>query len=250
MTSHSDVRSSDRLDTLPTPATALTIGAHSDDAEFGAGGTLARWAGEGCVVSMLIVTDGSKGTWNPDLAPQELAEAREAEQKAAAATLGVTGELIHLPYVDGEIEYSMELRGVLCRWIRVLRPQVVLTHDPWRRYMLHPDHRAVGWGAIDGVVAARDHLFFPEQGLEKHRPDAILLWSADDPDYWEDIGSTFDVKIEALLQHLSQIRSTMNVTEDGQEGRAEFINRMREWAATQGQRPGLALAESFKLIRP
>ncbi|MGH8926926.1 MAG: PIG-L deacetylase family protein, partial [Acidimicrobiia bacterium] len=125
-----------------------------------------------------------------------------------------------------------------------------LSHDPWRRYMLHPDHRATGFAAIDGVVAARDHLFYPELGLEKHRPDAILLWAADKPDYWEDIEPTFEVKIAALLRHSSQTRTTMSDAASSAEARAAFITRMREWAATNGQPVGLPLAESFKVLRP
>ncbi|HJQ94527.1 MAG TPA: PIG-L family deacetylase [Acidimicrobiia bacterium] len=235
---------------LPTPKQALTIGAHPDDAEFGSGGTLARWAQNGCEVSMLVVTDGSKGSWDPAIAPDQLARSRMEEQEKAAAVLGVEGELVHLGYIDGELEYSMELRRQICMWIRRLRPEIVLSHDPWRRYMLHPDHRATGWGAIDGVVAARDHLFFPELELEKHRPEAILLWGADEPDYWEDISSTFDQKIEALLCHSSQAETSMSKADSDEDGRTQFLARMREWAQTQGEAAGLDLAESFKLLRP
>ncbi len=235
---------------LPTPARALTIGAHPDDAEFGSGGTLARWAAQGCEVSMLIVTDGSKGSWDPNISGSALASARQAEQARAAEVLGATGELVHLGYVDGELEYSMELRRRLCEWIRRLRPEVVLSHDPWRRYMLHPDHRATGIGAVDGIVAARDHLFFPELGLEKHRPEAFLLWSADEPDYWEDIASTFEQKIDALLCHSSQTETSMSNAESDQTGRSAFLERMRVAAAANGETSGYALAEAFKLIRP
>ncbi len=235
---------------LTTPKRALTIGAHPDDAEFGAGGTLARWAQDGCEVSMLVVTDGSKGSWDPTIAPDQLARARIEEQAKAAAVLDAKGELVHLGYVDGELEYSMDLRRRICMWIRRLQPEVVLSHDPWRRYMLHPDHRATGWGAIDGVLAARDHLFFPELGLAKHRPDAILLWGADQPDYWEDVSSTFDQKIEALLCHSSQAETSMSNADSNEDGRTQFLDRMREWAASQGEAPVLELAESFKLLRP
>jgi LmbE family N-acetylglucosaminyl deacetylase len=134
--------------------------------------------------------------------------------------------------------------------IRRLRPNVVLSHDPWKRYMLHPDHRATGMGTIDGVVAARDHLFFPELGLEKHRPDAILLWGPDESDYWEDIAPTFDVKITALLCHSSQTQSTMNDATNGDEARAAFVERMTEWSARNGAAVGLPMAECFKLLRP
>lgn len=239
-----------RPDPLAVPVRALTVGAHPDDAEFGAGGTLSRWAAAGCEVSIVVVTDGSKGTWDPEATPTQLAVARQAEQKAAAAVLGATGEIVHLGHVDGELEYSMELRKAVCEWVRRLRPEVVLTHDPWRRYMLHPDHRATGWAGIDGVVAARDHLFFPELGYAKHRPAALLLWAADEPDYWEDIEDTFANKIDALLCHSSQGQSTMNDAGAGADTRAVFVERMRRWSKEQGAAVGLSLAESFKLIRP
>ena len=247
---YSDAIVANRPDPLPIPERALTIGAHPDDAEFGAGGTLARWAQAGTQISMVIVTDGSKGSWDPAVSSGDLARRRAAEQLAAADRLGVTGEIVHLDYVDGELENTMELRKLICEWIRRLRPDVVLSHDPWKRYMLHPDHRATGIGTIDGVVAARDHLFYPDLGLEKHRPDAVLLWGADEPDYWEDITATFDIKIEALLCHSSQTESTMNDASNGEESRAAFITRMKEWAARNGQAVGLPEAESFKLIRP
>lgn len=199
---------------------------------------------------MLVVTDGSKGTWDPDRDPSHLIAARVSEQQKAADVLGARGELIHLGYVDGELEYSMTLRRQICEWVRRLRPEVVLSHDPWRRYMLHPDHRATGWGAIDGVVAARDHLFFPELGLAKHRPDAILLWGADEPDYWEDIGAMFDQKLTALLCHSSQTETSMSNAETSEDARAGFAARMAEWAASQGEAVGWDRAESFKLLRP
>jgi LmbE family N-acetylglucosaminyl deacetylase len=247
---YADAVAPDIREVLAIPPRALTIGAHPDDAEFGAGGTLAKWAQDGSQISMVIVTDGSKGSWDPAVAPADLARVRAAEQAAAAAKLGVTGEVIHLDYVDGELEYSMDLRRQICGWIRRLRPDVVLSHDPWRRYMLHPDHRATGMGTIDGVVAARDHLFFPELELEKHRPDAILLWSPDEPDYWEDIAPTFGTKIAALLCHSSQTRTTMNDAAKGEEARAAFITRMKELAARNGVPVGIAQAEAFKLLRP
>ena len=74
--------------TLKRPERALAIGAHPDDIEFGAGGTLAKWAAEGTEITMLVVTDGSKGTWDEDLAPAMLVAIRKDEQLAAARTLG------------------------------------------------------------------------------------------------------------------------------------------------------------------
>jgi LmbE family N-acetylglucosaminyl deacetylase len=240
-------------DSLGTPGRALVIAAHPDDAEFGAGGTLAKWADGGCEVSILIATDGSKGSWDPDQDPASLVEQRREESRNAAAVLGASGELVFLDHIDGELIHSMALREELALWIRRLRPDVVLSWDPWRRYMLHPDHREIGWGAIDGVVSARDHLFFTHQlvdGLTKHRPEAILLFSADESDYWEDITDTFDRKIDALLCHSSQTQSTMQDALSGEEQREVFSDRIRQWAQSMGEPVGLDLAEAFKLLRP
>ncbi|MCP4309026.1 MAG: PIG-L family deacetylase [bacterium] len=236
-------------DSLPVPERALAIGAHPDDIEFGAGATLAKWAQAGCQVTMLIVTDGSKGTWDPSVSPVDLVATRAAEQQGAAAALGVA-EVRHLDRIDGELEYTMDLRKEMCRQIRTLRPDIVLSHDPWQRYQLHPDHRATGWAVMDGVISARDHLFFPEQGLPEHRPTAVLLWSADTPDHWEDIAGYFDAKIEALLCHSSQGTTTMGGAEQTDENRSVFVSKMRAWSMKLGQPVGLTAAESFKRINP
>lgn len=234
---------------LSTPRSALTVGAHPDDAEFGAGGTLARWTDSGCHVTILVVSDGSKGSWDPALSPADLIDRRRAEQRAAADVLGAA-DVIHLDHVDGEIENTIDLRAALCRSIRTIRPDVVLGHDPWRRYLLHPDHRAVGLAMIDSVVAARDHLFFPEQGLDKHRPEAILLWQADVIDQVEDISATFDRKIGALMCHSSQTTTTMGDAAASPEARSAFVERIRGLAAEHGRTAGLELGEGFKLLRP
>lgn len=230
---------------LPIPKSALTIGAHPDDAEFGAGGTLARWIAAGCQVTVLIVTDGSKGTWDPAIGADELIIQRQAEQRLAADALG-GADVVMLDHVDGELVHTRALTEELCWWIRTVAPTVVLSHDPWKRYMLHPDHRATGMATIDAVVAARDHLFFPDQGLPKHRPDSILLWSADAPDHLEDIAETFDQKMRALLCHSTQGPTTMG--DATAQDANSFIDRMRIWSCEQGNsdRP----AEAFKRITP
>lgn len=238
---------------LPTPDRALTIGAHPDDAEFGAGGVLAKWSDRGCEASMLVITDGSKGSWDPDADPGDLMETRRTEQLRSASVLGITGEVVMLGRVDGELEYSMELRETLCWWIRRLRPNVVITHDPWKRYMLHPDHRVTGLVATDGVVAARDHLFFPAQltgEIGKHRPDAVLYWQADEPDHREDITGFVDRKVAALLCHSSQTQTTMDDAGASSAHRERFADRIAQWASEVGKPAGLAAAEVFKIVTP
>lgn len=249
MASNLNVDLRDQPEPLPVPASALAIGAHPDDIEFGAGGALAQWAATGCAVTMLVVTDGSKGTWDLSITPDELRRIRVEEQQGAARVLAAT-TLASLNLVDGEIENSMTLRGEMCKQIRLAVPEVVLTHDPWERYQLHPDHRTTGISVVDGVVAARDHLFFTDQGLPPHRPSALMLWSADEPDHWEDITDGIDAKIRALLCHRSQGRTTMGGADGSEDDRHTFEELIRTRAADAGRPVGLRAAEAFKLITP
>jgi LmbE family N-acetylglucosaminyl deacetylase len=240
-----------RLD-LPTPARALAIAAHPDDAEFGCGATLAKWAAAGCVVDHLVCTDGARGTWDPDQDLADLVAQRQAEQRAAAKALGATGEVAFLGWPDGELESGLRQRWQVAYWIRRLRPTVVLGHDPWRRYRLHPDHRHAGFLAVDGVVAARDPHFFPEQHLAHHRPAALLLFEADEPDHVEQVGEA-DVarKLEALEAHRSQLRSTMLVDAGAPEGDAQlaaFRARVRDRLVEHGRVAGVPKGEAFKAI--
>lgn len=236
---------------LPVPRRALAIAAHPDDVEFGAGGTLGRWAAAGCVINHLICTDGSKGTWDPSQDPAGLIATRQAEQRAAAKALGSTGEVVFLGWPDGELDSGLRQRWQVAYWIRKLRPIVVLGHDPWRRYRLHPDHRHAGLLAVEGVVAARDPLFFPEQELEPHRPDSLLLWEADEPDHVENITAHVDTKLAALREHESQFRTTMGVVPGDADAEArwqDFADRLRARSAEWGRLGGYDFGEGFKLI--
>ena len=233
------------------PARALAIGAHPDDIEFQCGATLAKWAASGCEVSVLICTDGSKGSWDPDEDLTELVARRQAEQREAAAALGATGEVVFLGAVDGELIETRELRSEIAWWLRTLRPDVVLGHDPWKRYRLHPDHRAAGFLTIDSVVAARDPHFFTDLGLKHHRPDALLLFEADEPDLHIDVTGFAGTKCDALECHRSQFRTTMyiDLDDDGTQRRA-FRNRISDALAEAGSEVGVTHAERFKRIAP
>jgi len=231
---------------LPTPARALAVGAHPDDIDFGCGATLAKWAADGCVVSVLVCTDGSKGTWDPNTDEAELIAIRQQEQRAAAAALGATGEVGFLGYVDGELDSSLDQRAQVAWWIRKTKPTVVLGHDPWKRYRLHPDHRHAGLLVTDGVVAARDPKFFADQPLPHHRPETLLLFEADEPDHVEDVTGHLDAKLAALLSHESQFVSTMGSGDDPEL--VAFRRRIEGKLAAAGQAGGVTLAEVYKLI--
>jgi LmbE family N-acetylglucosaminyl deacetylase len=233
---------------LPTPQVALAVGAHPDDIEFGCGATLAKWAADGCTVHHLVCTDGSKGTWDPAADKVALAHRRQVEQREAARRLagGRAGECRFLEYVDGELDSDLVARGRVARVIRDLRPDVVLGHDPWKRYRLHPDHRHAGLLTCDGVVAARDPHFYPEHGIPHHRPERLLLFEADAPNHVEDVTAWVETKLNALEAHESQFESTMHAV-DGEQLQA-FRRRIAERLEGLGRPYGVGAAEMFALI--
>lgn len=234
---------------LDVPGVALAIGAHPDDIEFGCGATLAKWAAAGCRVHHLVCTDGSKGSWNPGQDRAELVRIRQEEQRDASRTLGGDGRVSFLGWVDGELESGMTQRSQVALEIRRVRPEVVLGHDPWKRYRLHPDHRNAGFLATDGVVAARDPHFFPEHDQPPHRPRALLLWEADTPDHLEDITGFEETKLKALLAHRSQFESTMRIDDRSDAGQVQaFADRLRARYKATGEPLGFPAAEAFKLL--
>jgi len=231
------------------PGRALAIGAHPDDIEFGCGGALAKWTRSGTEVHLLVLTDGSKGSWDAGADLAELVATRQSEQRDAARALGAE-EVHFLGVVDGELVATAHLRAEICRIIRQVRPDAVLGHDPWKRYRLHPDHREAGLLTVDAIVAARDPHFFPEQVEAPHRPDFLLLFEADEVDHLEGLGpADVRAKLDALRCHRSQWRSTMGIDDgpDAERQRAAFEAKVTAGLEIAGATIGTP-AEPFKLM--
>jgi len=187
---------------------AMVITPHADDAEYGIAGTVVKWTHEGKKVLYVVCTNGNKGSNDPEMKPEKLAEIREQEQLAAAKLLGVN-EVIFLHHEDQTLEDTPEFRKELVRLIRTHRPEIVATSDPYRRYIWHRDHRITGQVVLDAVFPyARDRWAYPdllEQGLEPHKVKEVLLWGAEEPNYFSDITDTFEIKMAALRCHHSQV---------------------------------------------
>lgn len=233
------------------PERALAVGAHPDDIEFGCGATLSKWAEAGCEIHLLVLTDGSKGTWDPTRDYDELVAARRVEQRAAARALGARPPHFG-DRVDGELDSDLGTRALVCEVIRETQPDIVFGHDPWKRYRIHPDHRHAGLLTVEGIVAARDPLFFPEQMLAPHRPTHALLFEPDAIDHVERIEHRhLDARVAALLAHASQWESTMHIAGDDTElarTRDRFVAEQRDECSAAGRLVGADLGEAFKRI--
>lgn len=224
---------------------ALAIFSHPDDAEFSAAATIAHLTAAGAEVHYVVTTDGGKGTEDPAVTSAQLTAVREAEQRAAADVLGVS-EIVHLGYPDGYLEPSLALRRDIVRQIRRFRPELVIAQNPVRRqdgnpFIGHPDHLATGESTLAAVYpAARDRLNFPEliaEGLEPWKVRQVLVSGVERPNLWVDVSRTFEVGLQALLCHLSQIADPAATGE-----------RVRERAAELGAPVGLPLANAFLSI--
>jgi len=192
---------------------ALAVVAHPDDVDFAASGTIAGWVAEGIHVAYCICTSGDAGGFD-DTPRAQMGPLREAEQKAAAAEVGVQ-DLTFLRYPDGRLTPTIELRRDISREIRRVRPQRVLAPSPeifWDRLgVSHPDHRAVGEAALAAVYPdARNPFAHPgllaDEGLEPWVVSELWVLGAppERAEHVVDITPTFDRKIAALRAHVSQ----------------------------------------------
>ena len=221
-------------------SSALVLFAHPDDAEFGCGGTVARWAREGCAVHYVCLTDGSAGSNDPDTTREAMREVRASELQAAADVLGVASVSI-LGELDGFLEVTPETRRKVTREVRRVRPEVLVAPDPSRLwsgtgYINHSDHKAAGALALSAVMPdAPTRVMFREleaEGIEPYEVPNLYLIS-EEGDTFVDITDTFDVKLKALRAHTSQIA-------------AGFEDRVAERARTLGDRAGCTYAEGFR----
>ncbi len=193
----------------------LVITAHADDAEFFAGGTLAKFAKEGAEIEEIITTDNGRGSFELDTTTL-VEQSRKVEAEAAAKVIGKKG-LYFLGYPDGFLGDTPinELREIFMCHIRRYKPDILFTFDPWAPFESHPDHRQVAFAAIEAVGFAHLPLFHPEhiaEGLFPHMTAEHYLFAKNGQYCNEvlDISQTIDKKIEALCAHDSQMKMTID----------------------------------------
>ena len=187
----------------------LALVPHPDDAEFYAGGLLAKLAAEGARVQIVVATDGRRGSFEAD--SETLIATRAEEMRRAAAVLGAEPPIL-LGYPDGELDTlpAGVLRAQFIRAIRRLKPDVVVAQDPYAPIEPHPDHRVVAWAATEALTFASLPLYHPEHLAEGLTPHLVVekYFYANVPTLANrcvDISEYLARKWAALAEHKSQV---------------------------------------------
>lgn len=182
----------------------LVIGAHPDDAEWYAGGSMICWTQQGHKVFAISVTNGQLG--HHKLPPDKVAPLRKHEARESARRGGYQSMVMDFP--DGELMPTIEVRKELVRLLRRLNADLVLTHRPWD---YHPDHRACGTLVQDSVFLSTVPNFCPETPALRHSPICLNMMDMFHkpvpftPHYAMDITAVMDQKWALLDAMESQV---------------------------------------------
>ncbi|MFP4368550.1 MAG: bacillithiol biosynthesis deacetylase BshB1 [Candidatus Kapaibacterium sp.] len=230
---------------------ALFIGAHPDDIEICAGGTIVKLVKEGKKVGIIDCTPGEMGTRG------SVAERRKEAEKAAEI-LGVHYRE-NLGMRDGYIRYSDENMLRLITTLRKYQPEMIITHPPFER---HTDHeqlnklvREANFKAglikietkLDGKLQERwrtRKLYYYMQSFEFPRK----------PDFYVDISEVYDIKVKALEAFETQIyfegKSDIKKGHQTRLYRPGFMKEKEARAIYFGSLIGVQYAEAFLSEEP
>jgi len=198
-----------------TGKTIMLIGAHADDDAL-SHGTLALLQAHGNQVYVVTLTTGNVGTQDPNLSRMQLAQIRRTEELAALAELGIPPDhYVNLGYDDGLLEFEDRKAVVenLVRWIRKLRPNVLMAWDPGKNFQRwhKSDHRAAAYLAADAARAAMWRLLFEgqitQEGLKEYMVPEYLFYNDydhDDENTLVDISGFAEKKVNAFAKYVSQ----------------------------------------------
>jgi len=197
-----------------TGKTIMLIGAHADDDAM-SHGTLAMLQAHGNQIYIVTLTSGNVGTQDRNLSRTQLAQIRRQEELAALAELGIPGgHYSNLGYDDGLLEFEDRKAVVenLVRWIRKIRPDVLLAFDPGKRYQRwhKSDHRAAAYLAADSARAAMWRLLFEgqiiQEGLQEYMIPQYLFYDSgeEDENTWVDISEFVEKRVNAGAKYVSQ----------------------------------------------
>jgi LmbE family N-acetylglucosaminyl deacetylase len=221
----------------------LCIQPHPDDNEVGAGATIAKLTERGCEVYFLTVTDGRLGTDDLSISPEKLVEIRKQEMEEAAKFLKVI-KVIPLGYRDNIPAGEAEVAARIAKVIRDIKPQAVMTVDPWLPYEGHPDHRKVGMAAVEAATFASNPRYPYVDGDTSYdvwSVEAIAFYNTAFPNTFVDVTGYMDKKLYAMSIHESQFNG---------ETLQLYSLYFQEKARQLAEGKGFEMAEGFKVLSP
>jgi N-acetylglucosamine malate deacetylase 1 len=213
----------------------LAFGAHPDDVELFAGGTVAKMSSLGYATGIVDMTRGELGSrGTPAIRAREAAE--------AGKILGVRARE-NLSFPDGSIPVTPAARLKVVRVIRKYRPLLVLVHH-WDDK--HPDHTAT----CRLVEEASHHagLAKIDTGQERHRPTTLLYYKlpADVlPSIVVDISDFIEQRLSAIRAHRSQLFDASSTEPSTYLSQPDFLARVDSVQAHYGNLIGRHRGEGF-----
>jgi LmbE family N-acetylglucosaminyl deacetylase len=225
---------------------ALAVVAHPDDLEYGVAGAIARWTDQGKRVVYCLVTSGEAGI--DTMRPEETRALREAEERRAAALVGVdTVDFLGFP--DGILEYGVPLRRAIAKAVRRYQPDVVITSNFQDTYggvwLNQADHIAVGRATLDAVRDAGNRWVFPEHIADGLQPwggvKTVLASGSTDSRYAVDTSATFERGLDSLRAHEAYL-AALRPDQDPMQ----FLDQM---GRAVGERLGCTYGVPFEVYR-
>lgn len=217
----------------------LAIGAHPDDVEILCSGTLARFAADGHEVTVAHASVGDKG--HAEIPHGDVASVRRSEARNAAAVIGAESRT--LGFLDGEIQTSQENLRRVVDLIRIVEPDLILTHHPDD---YHGDHRAVTKLVLDASFLATLPYFPSEHAAHDVTCPIYFMDTLSglgfQPTEYVDIGDTIDLKLRAMACHASQ------VTWLADHHDSDILDLVDTFARFRGFQCGVRHAEGFRRL--
>lgn len=213
----------------------LAFGAHPDDVELFAGGTLAKLAGLGYSTGIVDMTRGELGTRGSP-------EARAEEAQAAAAILGVKVRE-NLDLGDGRVELTSASRIKVIGVLREYRPEVVLVHHWDDR---HPDH--VNTSRLVTEAAHHAGLAKIHTAYERFRPNVLLYYMLPVhvvPTFVVDVSAVAEQRIAAIRAHKSQLHDPSRGEPETYLSHPDFLQHVENIISHYGTLIGRRKGEAF-----
>ena len=221
---------------------ALVVQPHYDDNDIAAGGTLAKLAEQGTEIFYLTVTDDLIGVVDQSLSEAEKLAGLKADLERAGEIIGVK-DMVWLGYSDaGKYDY-FDVRRDIIQHIRAIRPDFVITCDPWMPYEFHNDHIMTGKAAADaaslyGLLGLKTDPVV-DAAYEPFELQGIAFYASAYPNTVVDITDTWQKKRNAVDQYRMQFSA---------EEMEMLLNRLEMFAQQTAVDESFAYAEKVKVM--